>query len=133
MAKLNRTVLHKKSVIEALKKNLGIVSKACESASISRTQYYTWVETDPVFKAEVESIQELAIDHVESKLFEKIDGVVVESRDGESIYATPPSDTAIIFYLKTKGKKRGYIEKTEVDATNHLSGEIVVKKRLLDQ
>jgi hypothetical protein len=75
---------------------------------------------DEEFKKAVEEIQEVAIDYVESKLFEKIEGVTVLGK-GQTIdnepptYIIPPSDTAIIFYLKTKGKKRGYIERQEIE------------------
>ena len=50
------------------------------------------------FKAEVEAINEASLDYVESKLMTAI--------HNDNI-------TAIIFYLKTKGKKRGYIETIE--------------------
>jgi hypothetical protein len=36
-------------------------------------------------------------------------------------------ETSIIFFLKTIGKKRGYIEKTEVDSNVNLSGQIILK------
>ena len=108
----------KKAMIDALKKSLGIVTKACESVGIDRQTHYNWLESDPEYKKEVESISEMAIDFAESKLFEKINGVQIgkTDKDGELIvYDQPPSDAAVIFYLKTKGKKRGYIEKQEVD------------------
>lgn len=94
-----RTKKAKVAILEALKVSLGIVSAACEEAKISRTQYYEWLNSDPKFKAEVESMSDLALDFAESSLHKQIkDGVPVST----------------IFYLKTRGKKRGYIERTEV-------------------
>lgn len=105
----------KKAVLNALELNKGIVTAACQSVDMARSTFYHWLNTDTEFKAAVDEIQEVALDYVESKLFEKIDGVWIktaETEDGEPIvYKVPPSDTAIIFYLKTKGKRRGYIER----------------------
>lgn len=113
----------KKEVIQALEDKHGIVTEACKSIGFSRSTFYDWVNTDPEFKLAVEDITETAIDYVEGKLFEKITGVKVQTsgtgEDGESnVYQQPPSDTAIIFFLKTKAKKRGYIEKSEVGFTD---------------
>jgi len=95
------TNLHakKKQLIAALKNTLGIVTTACEQAGISRKQYYIWIKDDEKFKAEVEAIEDIPIDFAESKLHKQIE-------KGDT--------TAIIFYLKTKGKKRGYVEKQEI-------------------
>lgn len=101
----------KSEILEALEKHKGIVSTACASIGLARSTYYLWLKDDQDFKLAVEDIQETAIDFVESKLMEKINGVTVMGK--EDVYDQPPSDTAIIFYLKTKGKKRGYVEKTE--------------------
>lgn len=105
---------NKKIVLEALENNYGNVSAACQSVMMPRSTFYLWCKEDKEFKDAVDEIQEFAIDHVENKLFEKINGVQVSNKitDG-TVYSIPPSDTAIIFYLKTKGKKRGYVEKTE--------------------
>ena len=109
----------KADILAALESKNGIVTEACKSIGLNRSTYYLWLSDDIEFKAKVEEIQDVAIDYVESKLFEKITGVAVkkgETDDGEPIvYDIPPSDTAIIFYLKTKAKKRGYIERNEVD------------------
>ena len=110
----------KKAMLEALKKTFGRVSMAAEMVGINRCTHYKWLEQDAEYKEAFEEINEAAIDFVESKLFEKINGVKLVGRgadeDGEPIvYDQPPSDTAIIFYLKTKGKKRGYVEKQEIE------------------
>lgn len=114
----------KKAMIEALKKSLGIVSTACESVDISRQTHYRWLSEDPEYKEQVDNITEAAIDFVESKLFEKIEGVTVQTLNSKGqpvVYDQTPSDTAIIFYLKTKAKKRGYIEKQEVEQSGGTS------------
>jgi len=95
----------KKTLLECLDKSLGIVSHACKKANTTRKTFYQYCQEDADFKSEVDDIAEKAIDFAESKLFESI-------KNG--------SDTATIFYLKTKGKKRGYIERTETE----LSGQV---------
>lgn len=114
----------KKEVLDALEDSKGIVTVACHNTNTPRSTFYKWVSEDAEFKAAVDDIQEVAIDYVEGKLFEKINGVTVKQKgtedDEEKTYSLPPSDTAIIFYLKTKAKKRGYVEKTEVEHSGHM-------------
>jgi hypothetical protein len=89
----------KKQFPDVLKKSMGIVTTACNALSISRTTYYKWREADADFAAACDEAQETTLDHVESKLMENID----------------VNDTAcILFYMKTKGKKRGYVERSEI-------------------
>lgn len=101
---------NKKKFLDILEKSYGIVLTACKSCSLPRSTYYKWLKEDNEFKERVDDIQEMAIDFVESKLIQRIAGD----------YETDPSDTAIIFYLKTKGKKRGYVERMEIDNVNPL-------------
>ena len=92
----------KKKMIEALEKSLGVVTTACKTAGVARSTHYDWMAADAKYKEAVEGLQDVALDFAESKLFKSIEN---------------GSDTATIFYLKTKGKKRGYIERQEVDHT----------------
>lgn len=96
----NKTNNKKKEMIEALKKSLGVVTNACNKVGINRSTHYDWLRDDPKYKAEVLDIEDIAIDFVESKLHQSINN---------------GSDTAIIFYLKTKAKKRGYVERQEIE------------------
>ena len=107
--------LKKESLLKALEKSLGIVSTACEALGISRTTYYKYYNEDKEFKHSVDSISDITLDCAESQLFELIKEKNV---------------TAIIFYLKTKGKKRGYIEKQEV---NHNSNNITGIRLISDR
>lgn len=98
---MTKTDIHKKAMIEALEKTLGIASRACEMVGISRETHYKWLREDEDYKAAVESMDELVLDFAESALHKQIeDGV----------------PTSTIFYLKTKGKKRKYIEKQEIES-----------------
>lgn len=88
----------KKLMIEELKRQLGVVTAAAKQVGINRVTHYKWMNEDPEYKLEVEHIDDIALDFAESMLFKMMQD------------KTP---SAIIFYLKTKGKKRGYIEKSE--------------------
>ena len=93
----------KKKMLEALEYNLGIVSTSCANADVSRATHYRWLKEDPDYKAYVQDIHEAAIDFVEGQLYAKI----------------KDKDTAsIIFYLKSKAKHRGYIERQQVEVTD---------------
>ena len=96
----NKTVhIKNEAILEALIKSLGIVTTACKQVGISRTTFYERLK-DPIFKKQVEDVENIALDFAESKLHSQI-------QDG--------STAATIFYLKTKGKKRGYIERQEIE------------------
>jgi AraC-like DNA-binding protein len=88
-----------KDVLKALEETHGIITEACKKAGYTRSAFYLAMEKDQELKKAVEDIQEQAIDYVESKLFENIQNKNV---------------TAQIFYLKTKAKHRGYIERQEI-------------------
>ena len=90
--------LKKEAIVEALKKSLGVVTPACDTVGITRTTFYRWIKEDAEFAANVADVKEVAVDYAETKLHDQI-------RDGNT--------TAIIFYLKTQGKKRGYVERME--------------------
>jgi hypothetical protein len=98
MSEQNLT-LKKEAMIQALEKSLGVVTSACRSVGISRTTHYEWLQSDPEYNKAVQSLTDLALDFAESKLHSLI-------HEGDT--------TATIFYLKTKGKQRGYIERQEV-------------------
>ena len=93
-------------MIEALEKSLGIVTTAAKAVGISRNTHYEWMKDDEAYKTGVDSIGDIALDFAESKLHKSIEN---------------GSDTATIFYLKTKGKKRGYIERQEIEHSGDMS------------
>jgi len=97
---MNKMNTNKKKVLDQLQKSKGTITTACINSGISRTSFYEYYNQDAEFRANVIDIQEASIDHVEGKLMEKID-------EGDT--------TAIIFYLKTKGRKRGYSERLALD------------------
>jgi len=100
---IQNSTLKKNAMLEALKKSLGIVTKAVEMVGIDRQTHYNWLKDDADYKAKVEALDDVVLDFAESKLHQSINN---------------GSDTATIFFLKTKGKKRGYIEKQEIINTN---------------
>lgn len=92
--------IKKNAMVKALERSLGVVTTAAKSVGIERSTHYDWMKDDEVYRAQVEALKDVALDFAESNLHNQIN-------KGDT--------TATIFYLKTQGKKRGYIEKTEID------------------
>lgn len=102
----------KAKMIIALESTLGVVTGACKKVGIARETHYSWLKKDAEYKKAVLSIEDIAIDFAETQLHKQI--------KNENVVAT-------IFYLKTKGKKRGYVERTELDHTGELTSNTVIK------
>jgi hypothetical protein len=97
--KPQNATLKKDAMIKALEKSLGVVTTACKNIGIDRATHYRWLEDDVEYRAAVQALSDVALDFAESKLHALI-------HEGDT--------TATIFYLKTKGKQRGYIERQEL-------------------
>tara|TARA_R100000482_G_scaffold81386_2_gene32120 strand:- start:28 stop:399 length:372 start_codon:yes stop_codon:yes gene_type:complete len=96
----------KEKFLKALKLNLGNISEGCKAINISRQTYYRWIDDDQDFESKCQNVSESLMDLAENRLLEKIND-----------YDT----TSIIFFLKTKGRKRGYQEKQELELTKPIS------------
>jgi hypothetical protein len=103
------TKKNKEKVLEALKETLGIVTPACEKVGISRMTFYKWCREDEDFKMRVNEIDDIQGDFVENKLLEKI-------KSG--------SEKSIMFYMKYKGKKRGYTDSLDITSDGKSITEI---------
>jgi predicted transcriptional regulator len=91
--------IKKESLLKSLEQSLGVVTVACKKANIPRSTYYKWLNEDKDFALAVQEIENVALDFAESQLHKQI---------------SDNSTAATIFYLKTKGKKRGYVERQEI-------------------
>jgi len=88
--------------IKAYTKSYGNVAKSCKAVDISRGTYYNWLKNDSKFKELVDncSPEDDFLDFLEDKAVQRIN-------EG--------SDSVLIFALKSKGKKRGWVEKQIVE------------------
>ena len=95
--------IKKEAILQALENSLGVVTVACKSVDIPRSTYYKWLKEDEEFSKQVKDIENIALDFGESQLHKQIGN---------------GNTSATIFFLKTKGKKRGYVERSELDLTS---------------
>lgn len=84
--------------LEALEVKMGVVSQASKLCGIPRSTHYKWMTEDPEYRKKAEELKDVALDFAENQLF---------------VGMQEKNMTAIIFYLKTQGKNRGYVERTE--------------------
>lgn len=96
----------KKQMLDALEKSLGIITSACKQVGIARSTHYEWYSKDKSYRIAVKEIENVAIDFAESQLHKQI---------------SKGNPLSTIFYLKCKGKKRGYIEQQDIKVTGNMT------------
>lgn len=100
---------HKAALLEALEDNYGIVARACQQVKITRDQYYAYYNEDPEFKKKADQTMEICLDLAEGKLIDKI-------QEG--------SEKSIHFFLKYRGKSRGYTDAVDITSNGKSISEI---------
>jgi len=86
-------------IIKALRESNGLLTMAASKSGIGYRTICRYVAEFPSVKEAYHESKERMLDFAEGKLYSKI-------KDGDN--------TCIIFYLKTQGKSRGYIERQEI-------------------
>lgn len=99
-------------VAQAIKKSRGILTGAAQALGCSRQTVDNYIKKYKTVKDAYAEARETTIDFVETKLLKNIDS-------GDT--------TAMIFFLKTIGRNRGYVERQEVQVTGKDNGAIQVK------
>lgn len=92
---------NKEKLLITLEKTMGIVTQACKEVGISRDRFYSYYNEDPEFKRRVDDINDIQLDFVESQLIKNI---------------SKGDKASIMFYMKYKGRKRGYAESHILEA-----------------
>ena len=93
------TARNKAAFLKAFSAKACNISEGCKAANVSRKVTYEWQEKDPQFKADMAACKAALIDMAESLLFRNM---------------TEGDTTALIFFLKTQAKDRGYVERQEI-------------------
>lgn len=89
------------AMLQALREHKGLITYACKAAGISRQTHYDWMHSCDVYKEAVTEIDDFVLDHIENAAMKMIDA--------------GNNPAVLIFYLKTKGKKRGFVEKQQIE------------------
>jgi AcrR family transcriptional regulator len=100
MSKESKMDNRKKEILDLYVKKACNVSAVCTAVGISRKTFYDYVNSDEEFAELIEDAKETLLDNAESILHKKI---------------LSEDTVSLLFFLKTKGKQRGYTERTEID------------------
>jgi len=94
------------TIKNAIDKSTGLKKDIYGALGISRTKFYLLCKEHPELNELIDNKTEEVLDFAESKL----QGLIEEG-----------NITAIIFFLKCKGKKRGYTERTELEVQTQVN------------
>jgi hypothetical protein len=100
-----RKIPSKAALIEALREADGNQAAVAKKFNCHRSLVWQYIDSDPELRELTDELTETFIDEAESRLYKHI-------REGNVV--------ACIFFLKTKGRGRGYSERFEITAiTQH--------------
>ena len=105
------------AIIEAVKTSSGLLTLAARKSGYSYMTVRRYVKDFPTVARAVEEAKEAILDFTESQLYKNI-------KDGDN--------ASIIFYLKTQGKGRGYIERQELTGAEGRPIQVEAKFAVFD-
>lgn len=88
----------KSDFVKAFELSACNISLACKKVKISRETFYRWCKEDDTFTADIREHSEALLDMAETVLLKGV-------RAGKT--------AELLFFLKTQGKDRGYVERFE--------------------
>lgn len=97
-------------LIDEKRGNIAAIARALD---VSRHTVYARINESVTLQGKLDDARESMIDTAESQLYQQIE-------DGNM--------TAIIFFLKTRGKSRGYVERQEVTGADGGAVEFVINQ-----
>lgn len=98
------------TIARVYEKKAGNLASTASALNIDRTTLWKMRKENPMLEERLKAIDEGLIDFAESKLLKAI---------------SEGNITGIIFFLKTKGKNRGYVERVEQDVNANLFQELM--------
>lgn len=106
----------------------GIISSIAAVFRVERGTVYDWCSSDVKYQEALKSSRDVFLDVAETNLQTLVKGIPnyrTEIKDGEEIkvfdgWNVPPSESAVVFVLKTIGRNRGYTERQEIDLNNNI-------------
>lgn len=87
-------------VIARIESNKGNVSAVARNFGVSRRTILRFADEHPTVRAALDDARQAMLDNAESVLYSKV---------------LQGSTAELIFFLKTQGRERGYIERSELD------------------
>lgn len=113
---IKQVKVRKAAFISSLMIALYNIKFACKQVGIGRRTYYKWRAQDPEFLRACEEIDEGIKDDAEYYLQQAI-----SAKDTK----------ALMFYLKTKGRDRGYIEKKETEMSGSMETSSLMPGKII--
>lgn len=108
--KLTKKAPVRKLTVEKVRKAIdgsqGSITEIARRCKVSRLSIYNFMERYPTLKEEITQEKEIVLDANEDRLQEI--ALLGDIKDSTTL-------SAVKFYLSTKGKKRGYVEKQEIE------------------